>query len=127
MSEKYRVLCVDDSLPLVSALRRFIDMQPDMSALEPLPSADQLIPTIDSQKPDVVVLDASMPGADALEILSQCRERFPHVRFIVFSGYGGDDFENRAVDAGADACVAKDGEPKDLLATIRRLAQRAAP
>jgi len=82
-------------------------------------------------QPDVVILDAGMPGLDGWAVAARLRAdpATASVRTIVLAPGGGVAAEPRAglgveVDAGVDACLAKPFDPAELVATVRRLARR---
>src|SRR5258705_7049319 len=81
------VLCVDDQPDVTATMRLVIDCDPKMRCVGCLASADHLVEEVRTLKPDVVLLDASMPGRSPFEAMSELATRFPDVKAIVFSGY----------------------------------------
>ncbi len=127
---KIRVLCVDDSRDMTAVLKMMIDAEPDMQCVGCLASADNLIaearrvsttPSSPSPTPLVVILDATMPGKDPLEAMSEMAVALPWVRTIIYSGYDDPGFIRRAIDAGACGCVSKREEPAAITRAVREL------
>jgi DNA-binding NarL/FixJ family response regulator len=73
------------------------------------------------QRPDVVVLDARLPGMGGAEVLRRLLERLPDLRVLVFSGHDNPQLIREMIEAGANGFVektAKFGEFKKALAAI---------
>jgi DNA-binding NarL/FixJ family response regulator len=118
-----RVLCVDDRPDVTDVLRLLLESQviAEMKCVGCLASADMLVETVRGLKPppDVVLLDASMPGRDPFEAMTQLREEVPQTKTIVFSGYEDEKFMDMAMEAGAWGCISKyDPTPTIVQAVI---------
>src|SRR5436190_15559406 len=98
-----RVVCVDDNPDVLDVMRLVIDTEPRIQCVGSLASADQLAQTVRgmSPPPDVVLLDATMPGKSPLLMTTELAAEFPAVRTIIYSGYNDADFIARARAAGA--------------------------
>lgn len=114
-----RVLCADDQPDMRLLLQRLIDDQPDMTTVGALDTADELVEQVGARKPDVVVLDLTMPGRHPLEALRELSLREPKVRVLVMSGYDDPATVDSALDAGAWTLVSKHDEPRAVLKAIR--------
>jgi DNA-binding NarL/FixJ family response regulator len=67
-------------------------------------------------KPDVVLVDLQMPGREGLEAIRHIKERWPNVRVVALTLYGGD--EARIMAAGADGFLVKGCATEELLLAI---------
>lgn len=117
-----RVLCVDDSNALTKALGQLIRTQPDLEDAGALPNADGLLAEVEQRKPDIVLMDLTMPGVPPLEAIRELAERAPWCRVIAYSGYSDAETVNLAIDAGAWKCISKLTEPQQILESIRLIA-----
>lgn len=117
-----RVLFVDDNERLTAAWARLIAQQADMSLAGTLHSADELVTTA-SGGVDVVLIDLTMDGRDALDAIAELSRVCPEVRTVVCSGQSRDPWEQRAKLAGAAEFVDKIEPPATILETIRRVAR----
>ena len=125
-----RVLCIDDLPDITAVMKLMIDAETDMKCVGCSHSANGLVedvgrlnpPADASESPLIVVLDASMPGKDSFEALRELATAFPVVRTIIYSGYEGREFADRAIDAGAWGCVAKGDDPSAIVAAVREVA-----
>lgn len=133
MAAKIRVLFVDDNRDLLTVLRMVINAETDMRCVGGLASADHLVaevrrlcthpprPTPDAAAQLVVILDATMPGKDPLEAMSELAAAFPQVRTIIYSGHAGPVFIDRAINAGAWGYVSKRHEPAVIIRAVREV------
>lgn len=119
-----RVLCVDDNTDMNAALQLTIESQPHMQCVGCLTSADRLLATIRDMPlpPNVVILDATMPGKGPLLVLSKLAEAHPGSRVIVCSGHDGPAIVQQAKDAGAWGFVSKRHDPDRLMLAVREVA-----
>src|SRR5438552_2900001 len=119
---RIRVLCVDDSQDLCTMFAAFIDSEPDLENVGILNSADGLPEAIKHHRPDVVLLDLTMPGRDPLEALEEASKAHPESRIVIVSGYDDAERINTAIDRGAWGFVSKHGNAKQVIQCIRKVA-----
>src|SRR6185503_17105198 len=96
-----RVLLVDDNADMTAVYSRLIDAEPDMRAVWTLGAADELFMEARRLRPDVVVLDLTMPGRQPIDALKELSAEAPDVRTIVFSGYDDAHTIDEVTAAGA--------------------------
>lgn len=70
-------------------------------------------------RPDVVLLDITMPELSGLDAIPQVRAAWPHARIVMMTHHEGDSFVERALRAGADGYLSKDSEPDELKIALR--------
>ena len=117
------VLCVDDNADVANMLSTLIDMEPDMRTAGTLQDADGLMTELENSRPDVVLLDLTMPGRDPLDAMQEASGKFAETRFIVVSGHDEPERVQSALDRGAWGYVAKLGDSKQILEAIRTVAR----
>lgn len=111
------VLLVEDE----EALRRGIQIwlrSVEGFALLTASDGNQGLELIERYQPDLVISDVRMPGRDGLDLLLECRARFPYMRFVVLSAYGSPDIETRSLHYGAVRFLHKPVEMTTLERTI---------
>lgn len=118
-----KVLCVDDNPDLGNLYRIVIDGQAGMSCVGCLEAADGLLEAVEQLRPDVLLIDLTMPGKDPLAAIRELAVSHPLTRAIVFSGLDDPATVDRAVAAGAWGYVSKSSEIQDVLAAIRRVSE----
>lgn len=72
-------------------------------------------------RPDIVVLDLSMPRLNGIEVIRRLRESLPEVKVLVLTMHQEDEYVLHAVRAGASGYLAKDSASSELIAAIRDL------
>lgn len=118
-----RVLCLDDNADLVEVLRLSIDSAGDMTTVACLTSADNLLSEVRRTRPDVAIVDLTMPGKPPLDAVREVAVEFPDVRTLAYSGYDDRKTTDAALEAGAWALVSKHQPIGTVLDAIRSVAQ----
>jgi len=115
---RIRIYLVDDQAMIRAALRSFLGQRPEMEVVGACGDARRALDEIESLRPDVVVLDITMPGLSGLDALPQLRKRAPRTRIVMLSHHEGDSFVQQALGAGADGYLSKDSDPAELALAI---------
>jgi len=124
MSEgiRVKVLCVDDNDFVAEAVLAKLRKAGGFEWLGHLPSADELIEVARRDRPDVILLDVDMPGADPFEAMRELLGHCPDVRVIVFSGHVRPELLERAIRLGAWGYISKSDGENALVEGIRSVA-----
>ena len=123
MNDKPTALVIDDE-PQIRKLLRVILEQENYRTLES-DNARQGISEIASRRPDVVLLDLSLPDLDGMVVLQRLRQ-WTRVPVLILSVRDGPEDKVAALDAGADDYVTKPFEATELLARLRAIQRRAS-
>ena len=91
------VLCVDDDLAVLSALRRLF--RDEAFELATAPNAAQALAFLRRRAPDVIVSDERMPGTSGSEFLADVRGRWPWVGRVILTAYPGREMMIRGLEA----------------------------
>jgi DNA-binding NarL/FixJ family response regulator len=123
-----QVLLVDDQALLRSGLRILLEGQDDMVVAAEAGDGAEAVALARRLKPDVILMDISMPGVDGLaatrEILAD--ELLAGTKILILTTFDSDENVFGALRAGASGFLAKDSEPYELLRAIRVIAQGGA-
>lgn len=104
-----RVLVVDDHADVRFLVRAILgDAGPDVTYAGEAAGASEAVDALERTDPDVVVLDARMPGVDGFETAALLLERRPGLPILLCSAIVDDEIRSRAQEAGIAACVSKD-------------------
>lgn len=122
MTRVIRILCVDDHEVLLEGLAARLRAEPDFALVGRLASADDLIAEASRCRPDLVVLDISMPGTDPFEAAADLQAALPGIRTVFLSAYLRDGYLDRAYEAGAWGYLYKGDPLDDVLDGLRRAA-----
>lgn len=112
-----RLLLVDDEKEFVHTLSERLDAR-DLGGAVAYDGEDALS-FVESQVPEVMVLDLKMPGIDGIEVLRRVKESHPDVEVIILTGHGSEREELRAQELGAFAYLQKPVDIELLAKTVR--------
>jgi len=113
-----RVVIADDS----EDLRLLLGLRLESAGVDVVAVAgdgQQAIDAVDEHRPDVVIMDLSMPVLDGLQATEVLRERHAELRIVVLSGHPRNAMLDQTLAAGADAYIQKGADFDDLLDAIR--------
>jgi two-component system response regulator NreC len=119
MTQKIRILLADDHAVLRTGLKMFINSQPDMNCVGEAGDGESTLILARSLRPDVLLLDLSMPGLGGLEALPEIRRQVPTTRVLVLTMHTEEDYLHQALSQGAAGYVLKQAVDQELLSAIR--------
>jgi len=114
-----RILAVDDHPLMRAGVASFLATEPGLQMVGQAANGEEALEKYRELRPDLVLMDLSMPVMDGLEATQAILEEFPDARIIVLTTYAGDEDVHRALDAGAVGYVLKDMLVADILKIIR--------
>jgi DNA-binding NarL/FixJ family response regulator len=114
-----RVFVIDDeSLVRIGVIALLTDLD-DVVVVGDSSSPRAALARLPETRPDVVLLDITMPELSGLDAIPQVREAWPQARIVMMTHHEGDSFVERALRAGADGYLSKDSEPDELTIALR--------
>jgi DNA-binding NarL/FixJ family response regulator len=117
-----RVVLADDHVTVRHGLRLLIDSQPDMKVVAEANDGAEAVKAALARKPDVVVMDISMPGVNGLVATRQLRAREPRVAIVTLTRHADEAYLQELLRAGVAGYVLKQSAPGELLQAIRAAA-----
>jgi len=114
-----RVLIADDHAVLRSGLKLLVNAQPDMEVVAEAADGAEAIDRARSSKPDVALLDLTMPGTGGLEALEKLVHVHERLRVVVLTMHDDPAYLRTVLSAGAKAYVLKRSVDSELLSAIR--------
>ena len=117
-----RILLADDHVTVRHGLKLLIDSQPDMNVVSEVSDGEAAIRDALELKPDVVVMDISMPGMNGLAATKKLKQQQPNAAIITLTRHSDDAYLQELLRAGALGYVLKQSAPAELLQAIRAAA-----
>ncbi len=114
-----RILLADDHAVLRAGLRALLNSQPDMEVVGEVADAAACVQETARQRPDVVLLDVSMPGLGPADTTRQLHAAHPPVRVLILTMHEDAAILRETLDAGASGYVIKRAVESELLNAIR--------
>ena len=122
MKKKFRILIVDDSNSFCKGMRALLQIQPDMNVVGEAPNGHKAMELVEKLRPDLVLLDAQMPGVTGVEVAHRIKGYSPQTKVILMTMYA--DYRSKAIEAGVDAFSTKGIPPEHTLTLIRGIVQK---
>lgn len=122
MPSAIRILVADDHAIVRQGLKLLIDNQPDMEVVAEAANGKAALELAGAVKPDIVVMDISMPGMNGLIATRLLKQQQPGVTIVALTRHEDDTYLEELLRAGASAYVLKQSAPADFLKAIRAVA-----
>ena len=116
---KIRVMLADDHAILRSGLRLLVNVQVDMEVVSEAADGEQAVQAARETKPDVALLDLTMPRVGGMTALKEIVRRCPKTRILVLTMHDDPAYLRSVLAAGASGYVLKRSVDAELLAAIR--------
>jgi len=116
-----RVFIVEDHPIMRQSIRTLLAREADLEYCGEAATAEAALEQIDDVRPDLVLIDVSLPGMNGIQLARALHERRPRLALAMLSGHGGATHVQQALKAGARGYILK-GRASELPTAIRRLA-----
>lgn len=128
-TSRIRVLLADDHGLVRSGFRRLLEDHSQITVVGEAANGEDAVHLVESLRPDVVVLDITMPGMDGLEAAAVIAGRYPTVAILMVSMHADGSYIRSAREVGAAGYVLKSAAEEDLPEAVLRVArgQQAFP
>ncbi|MBB3110973.1 two-component system response regulator NreC [Paenibacillus phyllosphaerae] len=119
-----RIIIVDDHAMVRSGMRMLLEGKDDIEVVGEASEGDEGIRAAESLRPDVVLMDLSMPhGKDGLTAAAELKVRMPEIAVLILTMHDDDEYLFRAIHNGAAGYVLKSAPHEELLTAIRSVAK----
>jgi two-component system response regulator NreC len=117
-----RVLIADDHPLIRSGLRALLSRESEFEVVGEAADGYQALELVEQLKPDVVMLDVSMPRLNGIDVAQKISEKTPSTRIIIVSIHSDEGYVLRALKAGAKGYLLKASPEGDILNAVRAVA-----
>jgi two-component system response regulator NreC len=123
MKKKIRILLADDHKMVRQGFRLILLSQDDMEVVGETSNGREAVELAESLKPDVVVMDVTMPELNGIEATRRLKDSSPYTRVLALSVHRDPVYVREIVRAGAQGYLLKESADTDLLAAVRAVAR----
>jgi DNA-binding NarL/FixJ family response regulator len=115
------VLVADDHGIVREGLRRLLESEQDVKVVGEASDGREVLEEVEKHRPQVVVLDITMPRLGGLETLERLRAKHPDVKVVLLSVHGDPPFIQSAIALGADGYILKNGRAAEVVTAVREV------
>jgi len=120
---KIRIVLADDHQLFRRGLRALLEQQPDLTVVAEAKDGREAVTAVQSQKPDVLVIDIGMQNLNGIEAARQLTEGHSEAAIVILSMHSDETYVLRALKAGAKGYLLKDSAEADLIRAIHAVAE----
>jgi NarL family two-component system response regulator LiaR len=113
------VLVVDDHAVVREGLRTFLALQDGIEVVGEAGDGEEAVSEAERLRPDVILMDLTMPRLDGVGAMRELRRRLPQTRVVVLTSNAADSRLLAAIQAGAAGYLLKTVEPQELARAVR--------
>jgi DNA-binding NarL/FixJ family response regulator len=122
VTDRITVLLADDHALVRRGFKRLLEDDPELQVVGEASNGDEAIQLAASLRPDVIVMDAAMPGTNGLLATKAIVAARPDATVLMLSMHSEDTLVRQALDAGARGYILKNAIDLDLAAAVKRVA-----
>ena len=116
--KKIKILVADDHPVVRKGLQMCLAKQERLKILGEAVDGEEAVQKTKELKPDVLLLDISMPKMNGLDVTAMLRKEVPDTRILILSVHSNKEYVFRVIQAGAHGYVSKEASPEELLEAI---------
>ena len=121
MSEKLRILIAEDHQTVREGIKLLVNAQTDMEIIGEASDGEIAIIEAENLKPDVIVMDISMPNMNGLKATKRLRSLRLDLKILILTRHTDDAYLQQLIAAGANGYVLKQSAPDELINAIRTI------
>lgn len=121
-----RIVVADDAADLRVLMITMLGLDPRFEVVGEAEDGEQAIALVDSQRPDVLLLDLAMPRMDGLEVLAAMQKAGRPTEVVVLSGFASQEMIEQALALGARRYIRKGSDLAEITGVLATLAGSAA-
>lgn len=121
--KRFKILIVDDHPMTRYGMARLIDQEQELTVCGEAENAQRALAAIKTLKPQLVLVDLTMPGGEGLEFIKDLRDHHPEIAVLVVSMHDEELYAERALRAGARGYIMKNEGGQKLVQAIRHILQ----
>jgi len=121
MDSKKTIVIAEDHTIVRKGLRALLDSYPDFKVTGEAEDGRTAIRCVDQLRPDIILLDLTMPRTNGLEAIREIKRQFPETRVLVLTVHKTEEYVQATLESGADGYVSKDDTHTELIIAIKNV------
>lgn len=117
-----RILIAEDHALVRAGLQALLSQDPEFKIVGEANNGRDAVRAVGELKPDIVLMDLTMPGMNGMEAIMDIKRRYPEVRVLVLTLHKTEEFVLASLRAGADGYILKEATPGELRLAVRTVA-----
>lgn len=126
MTKKIKVFLCDDHRLFREGVRKLLELEEDMQIVGEAGEGKEALTAISRIKPDVVLMDISLPGMDGVAAARRIKKDNPDLKVVMLTVHQDEPHIFEAIKAGAAGYLLKDVSADELIAAVRRVSRGEA-
>ena len=119
--DSYRIMLTDDHFLIRQGLRSILAGKEDLEVVGEAGDGLELLFLLDQLRPDLVILDISMPQLQGIDTARQIKMRYPGMKILILTMHREREYVYKAVCAGVEGYLLKEDAQKDLFTAVDRI------
>ena len=115
---KIRVLLADDHAMMRDGLQAMLEAAPDIEVIGSVGNGRDAVNKAITLKPDVIIMDVTMPEMNGIEAASLLRDKHPEIRIVMLSMHSSSEHVYRALSAGATGYLLKESSGEEIVTAV---------
>ena len=116
-----RIVIVEDYRIVREGLKALLDSYPDFEVVGEAQDGREAIEYAERYKPDLILMDLSMPKTDGITAIREIKNRFPEIKILALTVHKTEGYVHRTLEAGADGYLLKDASYSELEMAVRTI------
>ena len=121
-----RVLLADDELMIRAGVKAILTTDPGVEVVAEAGDGREAVELARAHRPDIALLDIRMPRMDGLAAAAEMRKAVPETAVVMLTTFGEDAYVAKALAEGAAGFLLKSGDPRELIAGVKAVAEGGA-
>ncbi|RMG98331.1 MAG: DNA-binding response regulator [Chloroflexi bacterium] len=121
-NQPIKILIVEDHTIVRQGLRLLLESQPDITVVAEAENGREAILAAQKYKPDVILMDISMPDMNGLEATETIHKIHPQTKILILTMHKSDEYFFRALEVGASGYLLKKVATEELIQAVRTVA-----
>ncbi len=119
--DQIRVVIADDHAVFRQGTRELLAREADIQVVGEAANGEEAVRVVNERRPDVAILDISMPVLNGIDATRQIKLESPETRILILTAYDYDEYVIAMLDAGAAGYILKTANYTDVVSAVRRV------